>query len=54
MRTSSALALAGLVLARVSPDGTPMWVTRFGGAGEDNIFDIDADASGAILTGVIE
>lgn len=45
---------ADIPLARFDTDGTPLWVTRFGGPGEDNIFDVDADASGAILTGIIE
>jgi hypothetical protein len=45
---------ADIPLARVAPDGTPLWVTSFGGPGEDNIFDIDADVSGAVLTGIIE
>lgn len=45
---------ADIPLARFDADGTPLWVTSFGGSGEDNIFDVDADASGAILTGIIE
>jgi hypothetical protein len=45
---------ADIPLARFDADGTPLWVTRFGGPGEDNIFDVDADASGAVLTGIIE
>jgi hypothetical protein len=45
---------ADIPLARFDPDGTPLWSTSFGGPGEDNVFDVDADADGAILTGIIE
>jgi len=45
---------ADIPLARFSPFGAPLWVERFGGAGEDNFFDIDADANGAVATGWFE
>jgi hypothetical protein len=45
---------ADIPLARFDPDGEPLWAMRFGGPGEDNFFDIDADASGAVATGIFE
>ncbi len=45
---------ADIPLARFSPFGTPLWVQRFGGTGEDNFFDIDADTNGAVATGWFE
>jgi len=45
---------ADIPLARFSPFGAPLWVNRYGGPGEDNLFDVDADADGAIGTGWFE
>ena len=45
---------ADIPLAAFDPEGTPRWVTRFGGTGEDNLFDIDADEQGAVATGWFE
>lgn len=45
---------ADIPLAAFDADGTPRWVTRFGGPGEDNLFDIDADERGAVGTGWFE
>jgi hypothetical protein len=45
---------ADIPLARFDADGRPIWVTQFGGPGEDNFFDIDADAAGAVATGIFE
>jgi hypothetical protein len=41
-------------VARFGPDGEALWVQRFGGPGEDNLFDLDADEHGAVGTGWFE
>ncbi|MFN7149477.1 MAG: hypothetical protein ACK4V6_08345 [Microthrixaceae bacterium] len=45
---------ADIPLARLSKDGEAVWVTRFGGTGEDNFFDIAAGPGGAVATGWFE
>jgi hypothetical protein len=45
---------ADIPIARFDRDGNPRWVQRFGGPGEDNFFDIDADENGAVATGWFE
>jgi hypothetical protein len=45
---------ADIPLARVDADGTLLWARSIGGPGEDNLFDIDADADGAVGTGWFE
>ena len=45
---------ADIPIARFDRDGEPLWVEQFGGAGEDNLFDIDADDQGAIASGIFE
>ncbi|MBX3314023.1 MAG: hypothetical protein KF906_06865 [Actinobacteria bacterium] len=45
--------MADIPLARFDASGEPGWVQRFGGPGEDNLFDIDADEWGAVGTGII-
>ena len=47
----SSAGRADIPLARFDASGRASWVQRFGGSGEDNFFDIDADASGAVATG---
>jgi hypothetical protein len=42
---------ADIPLARFDAQGHALWAKRFGGTGEDNFFDIDADANGAVATG---
>src|SRR5262245_48855376 len=49
--TLTSAGAADIPLARFSPFGAPLWVERFGGTGDDNFFDIDADAHGAVATG---
>ena len=53
----SALESAGradIPLARLDRDGDPHRVQTFGGIGEDNFFDIDADDDGAVASGWFE
>lgn len=45
---------ADIFVARFDPEGTPVWVQRFGGAGEDNLFDIVARPGGVVATGWFE
>jgi hypothetical protein len=45
---------ADIPLARFDRDGSPTWVRRFGGPGEDNFFDVDADGAGAVAAGIFE
>lgn len=45
---------ADVPVARFAADGDLLWATSFGGSGEDNFFDIDADAAGAVATGYFE
>jgi hypothetical protein len=45
---------ADVPVAHFSPLGQTLWVNRYGGSGEDNLFDIDADAHGAVGTGWFE
>jgi hypothetical protein len=45
---------ADIPVARFGPDGDARWVQRFGGPGEDNLFDLDADEHGAVGTGWFE
>src|SRR5262249_39308912 len=49
--TLTSAGAADIPLAHFSPFGAPLWVERFGGTGDDNFFDIDADAHGAVATG---
>jgi hypothetical protein len=42
---------ADIPVARFSADGEPSWVQRFGGPGEDNLFDLDVGPDGAVATG---
>ncbi|HEX5096363.1 MAG TPA: hypothetical protein VFX21_10125, partial [Acidimicrobiia bacterium] len=49
--TLTSAGRADIPLARFDQFGRPLWVQRFGGTGEDNLFDIDADANGAVGTG---
>jgi len=44
---------ADIPLARIDADGTVLWARRFGGTGEDNFFDIDANATTVVATGII-
>lgn len=44
---------ADIPLARIDAAGAVMWVRRFGGPGEDNFFDIDANATAVVATGII-
>jgi hypothetical protein len=50
----SSVGKADIPLARVTPDGELAWATSFGGPGEDNLFDIDVGADGAVATGWFE
>lgn len=45
---------ADIPVARFDRDGEPQWVVRFGGTGEDNLFDIAARPGGAVATGWFE
>jgi hypothetical protein len=45
---------ADIPVARLRPDGAPLWVRRFGGPGEDNLFDIAARDGGAVASGWFE
>jgi hypothetical protein len=42
---------ADIPFARFDATGKTIWTKRFGGTGEDNFFDVDADANGAVATG---
>jgi hypothetical protein len=42
---------ADIPFARFDARGQPVWSKRFGGPGEDNLFDVDANTDGAIATG---
>jgi hypothetical protein len=42
---------ADIPFARFDATGKTLWSKRFGGPGEDNLFDVDADAGGAVATG---
>jgi hypothetical protein len=42
---------ADIPFARFDAQEQPVWAKRFGGAGEDNLFDVNANADGAIATG---
>jgi hypothetical protein len=42
---------ADIPFARFDAQGKPVWVKRFGGPGEDNLFDVDSNAGGAVATG---
>jgi hypothetical protein len=42
---------ADIPFARFDARGRPVWAQRFGGPGEDNLFDVDATARGAVGTG---
>lgn len=44
---------ADIPVARIDADGAVMWVRSFGGPGEDNLFDIDANDTVAVGTGII-
>ena len=50
-RPLASAGAADIPLARFDSDGRTLWAERFGGPGEDNFFDIDADAGGAVATG---
>ena len=45
---------ADIPLARFGPDGDLVWATSFGGAGRDDLFDLDVDEEGVVATGWIE
>jgi hypothetical protein len=49
--TLTSAGRADIPLARFDAQGRTVWTARFGGPGEDNFFDIDADADGAVATG---
>ncbi len=49
--TLTSAGAADIPLARFDQFGKPLWVKGFGGPGEDNFFDIAADANGAVATG---
>jgi len=42
---------ADIPFARFDSSGELSWAKRFGGPGEDNLFDVDANADGAVATG---
>src|SRR5919106_2941588 len=42
---------ADIPFARFDAEGRLAWAKRFGGPGEDNLFDVDANAGGAVATG---
>jgi hypothetical protein len=50
-RTLVSAGAADIPFARVDDLGRPLWVQRFGGPGEDNLFDVDATAAGPVGTG---
>ena len=45
---------ADIPFARIDAFGRTRWAKRFGGPGEDNLFDVDAGSSGAVGTGWFE
>lgn len=48
----SSAGLADIFVARYSPDGTVLWATRYGGAGEDGARNVASDpAGGAVVVG---
>ena len=49
--TLESAGAADIPFAHFDAEGRPLWVTRFGGPGEDNLFDVDAHADGAVGTG---
>jgi len=49
--TLESAGAADIPFAHFDADGRLLWVMRFGGPGEDNLFDVDANADGAIGTG---
>ena len=52
-RTLTSAGRADIPLARFGPSGRPKWVKRFGGPGEDNLFDVSsAPGGGAVATGI--
>jgi len=44
---------ADIPVARISADGSVLWARHFGGSGEDNFFDIDADDTTAVAAGIV-
>jgi hypothetical protein len=50
-RTLTSAGAADIPFARFDDGGRPLWVQRFGGPGEDNLFDVDATAAGPVATG---
>lgn len=50
----SSAGQADIPFARLDYFGRVLWATRFGGTGEDNLFDVDADEQGAVGTGWFE
>jgi hypothetical protein len=49
--TLTSAGAADIPFARFDSTGKVVWSKRFGGPGEDNLFDVDADADGAVATG---
>lgn len=49
--TLTSAGAADIPVARFDAYGRTIWVQRFGGPGEDNLFDVDADAAGMVGTG---
>ena len=45
---------ADIPFARFDDEGELLWAASFGGIGEDNFFDVDADDAGVIATGYFE
>ena len=52
--TLTSAGAADIPFARFDSSGAARWVKRFGGTGEDNLFDVDADDTGAVATGWFE
>ncbi len=50
-RSLESAGAADIPFARFDARGRPLWAKRFGGPGEDNLFDVDATASGPVATG---
>jgi hypothetical protein len=50
-QTLTSAGAADIPFARFDTLGRTLWVQRFGGPGEDNLFDVDATAEGAVATG---